>query len=1075
MNYSPSAFDQFQSKIAHEFGEGSAIDPELRDANVQIVADLEILPGGEVTTPIHDALNWKTTRFGRQSRPTLYAALLVDEKGEVWQAKLSKPNTDDKKGKVRKYEAPVGKGSRAFLPRVPDLIRQKISKRYGCNVPSEAEGSFWDWLEEHSKIPIVITEGAKKALALQSQGYVAIALYGVNGGYRVKDEHGQECDPYLIKDLFRFVVDEHRVANERRITLAFDQDVKPETRRKVERALSKFGRLLEKFKCKVPIAQWKPEQGKGVDDLIVNCGAAAWDEAYAGAVPSGERFEAETKKIQHELNNLRIAPTIEASGRYIPSGLLQLPDRSGILIVDAPMGTGKTSTALKEVVQQHRSQYPKALRSLFVPRNLLGLQAGFTLGLPHHRNRSSFGSLQEVTLCVESIGILSPDSLPQDRPLLLFDEISQTLKQILEGSTCRNSQVFVLNRLRGILRWVAERGGWIVLSEDGVTNLELDFISEASGLEVADFFKFTRTGQKPRDYVMCNSAAETWVELEDRLRNGENVVLASDSARWLRDTERKALALGIAPEQIKIIDGDSSEEPWAKNFAANPDAWIIREKPRILGFSPSLNSGVSILDTTNHFSAVGLHLVHLEPRAAKQLPDRLRTDVPRFGYVKVRGTTEDDLFSGSRPEQIVSDIYRSTEEVNRLTQFAEYAVQQAPTDIDGRALDLIGVMDEIRNSKGDSSSEYGFWLKHWSRYKAREHHARLSLRSELIDIWEQQGHKVEFLPEDEDSKKRQQRISANKEQRKEIRKQLDREESETYAETDTSHLTLNAARGILNDLGSTKDDRRTARKRLLQDKLPGCNLDSAEFVLKSVVKDYGRFLRTTELLWACQNPEAAKQLDRWSWLGAHTQAAKQREIVWLPRLPVRSAQAALMSTCPLQPFIDGKVAGWDDSAPEAIKVHQWALMHRHRFRRYLRLTISEDHSPTQTVNKLLKKLGFEVKSVSRKGSRKDRQRQYSIKNLQDADRDAILKALTERFLQRAEEKGEQPKEDAPVHVATVATMRVAETNTPPETEWQTGEALADIRAWWESAADSPEIRAEISRIVPRDILTRAIA
>ena len=52
--------------------------------------------------------------------------------------------------------------------------------------------SFWSWVVDHPEVPLILTEGAKKAAALLSLGYVAIALTGIFNGYRQpKDEFGR--------------------------------------------------------------------------------------------------------------------------------------------------------------------------------------------------------------------------------------------------------------------------------------------------------------------------------------------------------------------------------------------------------------------------------------------------------------------------------------------------------------------------------------------------------------------------------------------------------------------------------------------------------------------------------------------------------------------------------------------------------------------------------------------------------------------------------------------------------------------------------------------------------------------
>jgi Domain of unknown function (DUF3854) len=171
--------EAFTQNVQREVIQGSAIAPSLYESGMQILTDTILQAGGDVSYPIHEALNWRVTRFGRQVRQTQYAAIFQNEDQSCWQAKLYQPIWDQSQQKARKYETPMGAGARAYFPSIPLAIRQKIADRYGMAVPKA--GSFWQWVT-YANIPIVLTEGAKKALSLMSQGYVAIALYGVNGG-----------------------------------------------------------------------------------------------------------------------------------------------------------------------------------------------------------------------------------------------------------------------------------------------------------------------------------------------------------------------------------------------------------------------------------------------------------------------------------------------------------------------------------------------------------------------------------------------------------------------------------------------------------------------------------------------------------------------------------------------------------------------------------------------------------------------------------------------------------------------------------------------------------------------------
>ena len=83
------------------------LHPALFTAAVEVVPDLVEQPGGEVETPIHNALNWQYSRFGHQVRDSLYGAILRNEDGSCWQVKLSQPLQDKRKDRLRKYETPM--------------------------------------------------------------------------------------------------------------------------------------------------------------------------------------------------------------------------------------------------------------------------------------------------------------------------------------------------------------------------------------------------------------------------------------------------------------------------------------------------------------------------------------------------------------------------------------------------------------------------------------------------------------------------------------------------------------------------------------------------------------------------------------------------------------------------------------------------------------------------------------------------------------------------------------------------------------------------------------------------------
>ena len=325
-----------QLNFKREFIDGSGIAPDLFEATIDFIEDTGYWEPNEL-------LGQRVSRQWKSRKPHSYGVLAVlsNEDSSPWQAKPQNPRLDGK-GKVVKYESIVGRGLRAFLPAIPRSIRRKISQSYGVNVPEF--GSFWDWVKDHPDIHIILTEGGKKSLSLLSQGYVAIALYGVDGGGLFNEWIGGEklrkLKPELIADLQPFAV------SGRPITLAFDQDESAKTRSQVNAALDRLGGLLRAAGCKVSIAQWDGQTGrcKGVDDLIVSEGVAAWETALSEAVSFSQWSIA--RQLTHEV---RRKPDLNIQDREFIEVASELP-KSGIVALHGGKGSGK-SKAIGELVR----------------------------------------------------------------------------------------------------------------------------------------------------------------------------------------------------------------------------------------------------------------------------------------------------------------------------------------------------------------------------------------------------------------------------------------------------------------------------------------------------------------------------------------------------------------------------------------------------------------------------------------------------------------------------------------------------------------------------------------------------
>lgn len=193
-----------------------------------------------------------------------------------------------------------------------------ISERTGVPIEnddideSRDDLGFWKWVIKHPSIPIVITEGAKKAGCLLSHGYVAIALCGVWNGQKQKKLH-----PWL----------KHFIVPNRPVYLAFDADLVE--KESVAAALKQFGRLClnecrDGVSPSISIISWPLDLGKGVDDLIVNHGEAVFRMAMANSTD----YSSFVKKLEKQFKNNNNDNSGAGNGKIPPADVIggQLAD-----------------------------------------------------------------------------------------------------------------------------------------------------------------------------------------------------------------------------------------------------------------------------------------------------------------------------------------------------------------------------------------------------------------------------------------------------------------------------------------------------------------------------------------------------------------------------------------------------------------------------------------------------------------------------------------------------------------------------------------------------------------------------
>lgn len=541
------------------------------------------------------------------------------------------------KNKILKYEAPPKVPTEIFALKVTLPIWEAIALRYDIPLPANIvvtpEGralGFWSWVIEHPQIPLIITEGAKKAGALLTAGYAAIALPGIYNGFRQeKDDFGNKINlPYLIPQLEAFT------QTDREIIFCFDNDIKSKTVKNVRTAIAKTGRLFTKAGCRVSVITWTYAE-KGVDDLIFVMGVDCFHTLYNNRLPLS-KFNLLALLSLSRYNPLKV------NERYLSDNLVP-PEDAQIIGLRSPKGTGKTEwlsrqthklirTGKPALVLTHRIQLAKDLCTRF--------------GIDHIEDigSSETGGILGYGLCIDS---LHPNSQAHFNPedwsgaIVIIDEVEQIIWHMLHSSTCQDNRVAIIENLQQLLKTVIATGGKIYLSDADLSSIAIDYIQKLIDIPVKTWIVENVYNSSKKCKLINysgNDPGKLIAGLFKGIGRGEKALVHTAgqkaSSKYGTINLESDLKKKFPDRRILRIDSQSVAEPGHPAYGCMENLDSILSTYDIVICSPVIETGVSI-DIKNHFDAVwciayGVQTVD----AVCQTVERLREGVPRHIWMK---------------------------------------------------------------------------------------------------------------------------------------------------------------------------------------------------------------------------------------------------------------------------------------------------------------------------------------------------------------------------------------------------------------------------------------------------------
>ena len=567
-----------------------------------------------------------------------------------------RPEWDKKKQKhtekLVKYESPAKVPNRVTYFRLPVHIWKKIARRYNIPMPEhivslesgEALG-FWAWVLENPKIPIILTEGEKKAGCLLSLGFVALALPGIWSG-RVGKKELEKLHPDLIP-----------VAQEKRnFIILFDYETKPKTKRGIFQATRRTGQTIIDQGCYCDVALL-PGPEKGIDDWAVAFGKKKTANVVAALIEDRLTLKEYQQSCFVNLNQglKKYKPSVVVNTRYL-SDVIELP-LSGLVGLKSIMATGKT-----ELLAKYRQLHPEQrfLNNGHRVNLLKNLAKRLDTQMYSAVKNGDLGEVNALSITVDSLYKMA--NTLQEYDCLFIDEACQYLVHLLHSKTCRKNRAEILETLE----YLVYNSRLVVLADAHLDDLTVDF-----------FLRMRPPGEKPfifdnkwklpgRDvhWYEGNDNSDLIAQLHRKVIEGKKIILVSDSKRFIQKLERSLSGMSVLKNQkqlkIRMIHSENSGSPENTFFIENINT-EVKTIDMLLG-SPSIGTGIDI--SSYHFDEI-FGVFHGASQTAQECVQQLwryRPNVPMHIWV-----TKHPAFgyAQTNPRKIKEEILQK----NELTAF----------------------------------------------------------------------------------------------------------------------------------------------------------------------------------------------------------------------------------------------------------------------------------------------------------------------------------------------------------------------------------------------------------------------
>lgn len=515
-----------------------------------------------------------------------------------------------------------------------ELENRKFAKQLKKNKykteSAKVDEGYWNFVHEHN-LPLVITEGSKKAMSLQSIGYPTLGLCGIWNGARKFEKRASNGE--ILQTEHKLVPQLAKMPwQDRRVVFAFDQDSKPKTVKAVKSALSRLAWLLRAEGADTYFSSWTT-QYKGIDDFHYAMGENAVHAVIEHAAPTDLLYAHKPAKFKDCLVE-------EQEKKYLEAPELILEQQ--FIGLKSPKGTGKTELVSRLL----DGEINAGVKTLIIThREQLATHLAERIGIDYRSELFSRGSQTRgvlgYSLCIDS---LHPGANPSFNPAdwsganIFIDEVKQVLWHLVNSSTCRLNRAKIIQTLTELLLTVLGSGGRLLVADADLDGNDIEYLRGLVGtLEITPYILENNyvPAEEKTAYLFNDSNPDRLIATAvEKVEQGQAILFAVSGQKAKTKTgtiNLETLFKERFPEKnILRIDAETVSDPNHEAYGISSFLNVGIAPYDVVIYSPVLETGVSI-DLEGVFDAVfclaqGVQSVN----AVGQTLARLRENVPRY-------------------------------------------------------------------------------------------------------------------------------------------------------------------------------------------------------------------------------------------------------------------------------------------------------------------------------------------------------------------------------------------------------------------------------------------------------------